>query len=569
MPLLSWKDVLHTVPTYLPKETSLLQALQSFAEKDCRLLFIQEHANKIVGYIDHDTLLKQIYAVQDLHKPIVWKEDFCEVSALAPIMYPQPYPVFLVLEDDGTIAGYATSQDIRIHLEQHQRRLHQSINEDLQNMHAQAGEQIIVVNQAGRIVHAAGSFLRDVWLLDQPQQLIGKDMARLEKEGVLRPNLAALCLFQKKRLSMIQEAKNGRKIWSIATPVLREQTVEKVMIVSRELPSEQETLPTACHSKCGAKEQPHQLVYRSTVMQRLVDELEHIAKVGSTVLFMGESGVGKEVFAKALHHFSDRREEPFIRVNCGAIPANLLESELFGYEKGAFTGADQRGKPGLFELAHRGTIFLDEIADLPYSMQVKLLRVLQEREIMRIGGVRTIPVDIRVVAATNQDIRALVKAQKFREDLYYRLYVIPIEIPPLRKRKADIVPLALHFLHEYNQVYQLDKKLSPEAFDLLQQYDWPGNVRELQNVMERSIVTARGELITAEQLWANLYSPITLESEKKPIVQEIIPLKEAVEEVESQLISLAMKKYGTAAKVAKILGVSPATVSRRMQKHLQ
>ncbi|WP_134687266.1 sigma-54 interaction domain-containing protein [Brevibacillus migulae] len=465
--MLLWKDVMHTMPTYLPKESSLLAALRSFTEQESRLLFIQDCSSKIVGYLDQEALLKQILAVQDLHQPIKWKEAFCVVSAFAPLSYPQPYDVFLARADDGGIVGYATSQDIRIRLEQQQHSRCPTIQEDLQEM----------------------------------------------------------------------------------------QT----------LPDEHEGLSS------DGTELPHQLVYRSAVMQQLVDELKHIAKVGSTVLLMGESGVGKEVFAKALHHFSDRREEPFIRVNCGAIPANLLESELFGYEKGAFTGADQKGKPGLFELANRGTIFLDEIADLPYSMQVKLLRVLQEREIMRIGGIRTIPVDIRVVAATNQDIRTLVRARKFREDLYYRLHVVPIEIPPLRKRKADIVPLAMHFLHQYNRAYRLGKKLSSEAFDVLQQYEWPGNVRELQNVMERSIVTARGEHITADQLWANLYGHAYQhqEAEKKAMVQEIIPLKEAVEQVESQLISLAMKKYGTAAKVAKILGVSPATVSRRMQKHLQ
>lgn len=187
------------------------------------------------------------------------------------------------------------------------------------------------------------------------------------------------------------------------------------------------------------------LIFRSQVMERLVDECRHIAKVDSTVLLSGESGVGKEVFAKAIHEYSHRHNEPFIRVNCGAIPETLMESELFGYEKGAFTGADQRGKPGLFELAHKGSIFLDEVTELPYNMQVKLLCVLQEREMMRVGGTRTISIDVRVIAATNQNIHELVRKNLFREDLYYRLNVIPIDIPPLRKRTLDIIPLSVHF----------------------------------------------------------------------------------------------------------------------------
>jgi len=291
--------------------------------------------------------------------------------------------------------------------------------------------------------------------------------------------------------------------------------------------------------------------------------------VDSTVLLVGESGVGKEVFAQAIHEFSQRKNEPFIRVNCGALPESLIESELFGYEKGAFTGADQKGKPGMFEMAHKGSIFLDEITELPYNMQVKLLRVLQEKEIMRVGGTRTIPVDVRIIVATNQNMKELVKNQKFREDLYYRLYVVPIDIPPLRKRIADIIPLAIHFLKEFNRMYGLEKSINRDALHMLEGYSWPGNVRELQNVIERLVVKTRADSIGTQDVIPNLFKEEPIVRENKAVVLDIMPLKEAAEEVENQLISLALKKYGTAARVAKILGVSPATVSRRMQRRLQ
>ncbi|MGE5701866.1 MAG: sigma 54-interacting transcriptional regulator [Clostridia bacterium] len=490
---------------------------------------------------------------------------------------------FSPLHEHGKIIGI-------VHIFSPRERLGEAVNElefvrklsdDLQAIYSSENEQIIVVNHSGKIVRIAGTFLREFWEVPTPDQLIDKDIFQLEKAGIFYPNIADLCMTQKKKLSMIQESKNGRMIWSVATPVFHGDKIEKVVILSRDITGIHVSRSdlTGTRKSRGhehdneevlIKQQHHKkLIYRSSIMGRLVDELKHIAKVDSTVLLVGESGVGKEVFAQALHDFSPRKNEPLIRVNCGAIPKNLLESELFGYEKGAFTGADQKGKLGMFELAHRGSIFLDEVTELPYNMQVKLLRVLQEREVMRVGGTQTIPVDVRVIVATNQNLKEMVKRQKFREDLYYRLHVIPIEIPPLRKRTADIVPLVIHFLKQFNQQYKLEKSLTREALTVLEGYSWPGNVRELQNMVERLAVTTRNDTICAQDVLPNLFEEDSLKSENKTMVFDIMPLKDAVEEVENQLISLALKKYGTASKVAKILGVSKATLSRRMQKLLQ
>jgi transcriptional regulator with PAS, ATPase and Fis domain len=255
-------------------------------------------------------------------------------------------------------------------------------------------------------------------------------------------------------------------------------------------------------------------------------------------------------------------------MNCGAIPENLLESELFGYEKGAFTGAVST-KKGLFELANNGTLFLDEITELPLHMQVKLLRALQEMEIVRVGGVKTISINVRVIATTNRDIQKMVREKKFREDLYYRINVIPIHIPPLRERKEDIVSLSLHFLQLINNSYNKEKSLSREALLLLESYQWPGNVRELQNVIERLAVTTRESTITQEDVLRILYNKGESDNESQVFVSDVLPLKNAVKELEGQLIKLAMQKYGTAAEAAKALKISPATISRRMNSLLK
>ncbi|MCP3166537.1 sigma-54-dependent transcriptional regulator [Myxococcus qinghaiensis] len=242
------------------------------------------------------------------------------------------------------------------------------------------------------------------------------------------------------------------------------------------------------------------IIGESPQMQDVYKVIDKVADTPSTVLITGESGTGKELIATALHGASSRRDKPFIKINCAAIPATLLESELFGYERGAFTGA-VTSKPGRFELADEGTLFLDEIGEIPVEMQVKLLRALQEGEFERVGGIKTTRVDVRLVAATNRDLQAEIEAGRFRKDLYYRLAVVPLTLPPLRERRSDILMLARHFVDKYNR--RLNKKIegiADEALALLQNYSWPGNIRELENLIERALLFADGPLITAKDL---------------------------------------------------------------------
>lgn len=306
------------------------------------------------------------------------------------------------------------------------------------------------------------------------------------------------------------------------------------------------------------------IVTASQEFARAVEVAERVAAFdGATVLILGESGTGKEVIADIIVQHSQRREAPFVKINCGAIPENLLESELFGYEKGAFTGADARGKAGLFEAANGGTIFLDEIGDMPYHLQVKLLRVLQQREITRVGSTTQIPLDVRVITATNRDLEQMVEEKTFREDLYYRLNVVTIAIPPLRDRREDIIPLASHFLNTFNKKYKTAKRIHPDVMYLLEDYAWPGNVRELENLIENLVIMSREDTIMRSDLPGKIFAG--RDKRESAMFSEIIPLKEAVEQVELDLIRRAMEKYGSARKAAAVLGVNASTVLRKLQ----
>jgi transcriptional regulator with PAS, ATPase and Fis domain len=310
------------------------------------------------------------------------------------------------------------------------------------------------------------------------------------------------------------------------------------------------------------------IVGQSQPMQELYRMIQRVARTDSTVLIMGESGTGKELIANALHFNSPRRDRPFVPINCGAIPEELMESELFGHERGAFTGA-LRERKGRFEVAHTGTVFLDEIGEMSPKLQVKLLRVLQERKIERVGSSRTIEVDVRVVAATNQDLEQAVAAGKFREDLYYRLNVIPCHVPPLRERDGDVALLIYYFLQQHCQKKDLPlKKISKAALNVLQVYDWPGNVRELQNVMERLVILTDGDEIQVDDLPPRMREIKLADSPPlMTIGHDGIDLKQTIDDLETHLILEALKKAGGVKnQAAKYLGLNRTTLIEKMKK---
>jgi Nif-specific regulatory protein len=304
------------------------------------------------------------------------------------------------------------------------------------------------------------------------------------------------------------------------------------------------------------------LIGNSGPMRRVFDQIAQVVGTGATVLIRGESGTGKELIAHALHHHSPRAGKPFVRVNCAALPETLVESELFGYERGAFTGAQARRK-GRFELADGGTIFLDEIGELSPSTQAKLLRVIQEREFERLGGSATLAVDVRLIAATNKNLEAALAEGSFREDLYYRLNVFTICVPPLRERKADILLLADHFLEKYARLHGRSiKRISTPAIDMLVSYHWPGNVRELENTMERAVLVAESDVIHGHHL-----SPILQTAEASGTVISA-SLAEAVGAFESNLIQDALKTTrGNRARAARLLGSTERIINYKIRRY--
>jgi two-component system response regulator HydG len=306
------------------------------------------------------------------------------------------------------------------------------------------------------------------------------------------------------------------------------------------------------------------IIGKSRKMRELFDTLSLVAPTDATILILGESGTGKELVANAIHHNSFRKSQPFIKISCSALPETLLESELFGHERGAFTGAIAR-REGRFQLAHRGTIFLDEVGEMSPTTQMKLLRVLQEKEFEPLGSVQTLKADVRVIAATNKDLTQEVKESRFREDLFYRLNVIPIHLPPLRERKEDIPDLANHFLSQYREKNKKEiKEFSPKALDLLIRYEWPGNIRELENCIERAVIVARGELIAPVDLPPSIQNLPAGKGDSEILFPAGISLQEA----EKALILKTLEDAGgNRSRAAEILGINRRTLQMKLKEY--
>lgn len=305
----------------------------------------------------------------------------------------------------------------------------------------------------------------------------------------------------------------------------------------------------------------------SEEMKQVIDIIRKVSYVDSTVLLLGKSGVGKSAIAKLIHKNSERASNRFISVNCGAIPSALMEAELFGYMHGSFTGGQKGGKEGLFEAAEGGTIFLDEISELPLNLQVKLLEVLQENSIRRIGATQSIPIDVRVIAATNSDLYELVEKKLFREDLYYRLNVVPLDIPPLHKRPEDIRELTAYFLKKYTRKHRVQKQIHPDVVCVFEKYEWPGNVRELENIVERLVVTVADPIIQQNHLPAAFQLPTGNSIVDMMNQSTFLPLKEAKKLFEKELILKAYDTFQNMYKVAEALEVDQSTISKKIKEY--
>jgi PAS domain S-box-containing protein len=389
-------------------------------------------------------------------------------------------------------------------------------------------------------------------------------------------SICSMVLSQNKEVSIMATLcikGRSKKILFAGKPYFDEQgSISHVLTVIREVTDLNKLEKKLEEAERKSKQYLNELIYlrlnqletdligQDPSMEKITHLIRNIAKTDATVLITGETGVGKEVVAREIYKKSRRNEKPYIKVNCAAIPDNLIESELFGYEKGAFTGAGNKEKLGYFEIANGGTILLDEIGEMPIKLQSKFLRVLQEKEITRIGGTKAIKLDIRVIASTNQNIEDQIKNGTFREDLYYRLNVIPIKIPPLRERKTDIALLAMEFLKKFTERYNKHKEFDGRALEVLGFYAWPGNVRELENIIERLVIVGDEALIEEKDI-INVLGKVDFHC--GAVDNEKNTLKAAVDKLEKDIIERALKKYGSSHKAAKALGVTQPTVLRK------
>lgn len=413
--------------------------------------------------------------------------------------------------------------------------------------------------------------------------LIGTSIYEMvDKYKLMKEPVTAEVLKSKKSLSKNIKYKTGRTLTLTGIPIFcKDGKIEKVIITGRDITKliklEAELKKVEYEKKIyitklkeleeylGANE----VICSSDKMRQALNVVIKAAKTDSSIFIWGESGVGKEVMAKLIHNTSLRKDRSFIAINCAAIPNELLESEFFGYEEGAFTGAKKQGKKGLFEQADGGTIFLDEIGELPLKMQSKLLRVIQEKGLMRVGGSKFIPIDVRYVSATNLTNEQLTDHKRFRQDLYFRLGVIPINIPPLRERREDVFPLVQHFLKHFNNKYNLNITISKSVMKHLYRYDWTGNVRELKNMIERLVVLAESNVINEKDF--EIVSKFGVHNDKKDTCEEILnnklmSLNQAYRILEKTMIRRALKEESNVVKAAELLGIAPSTIYRKIKK---
>jgi len=438
-----------------------------------------------------------------------------------------------------------------------------SLNDELNAIFESSYDGMVVCDASGKIIKANNAWMNMVDIKEIPDT-----EEALEKSGIAYPSAALLALKEKRRVTFLQECRNQRRYIATGNPIY-DKNNDIVGVVTNIRDIEELSRLKRNVLKKGRKAEAVYpgIITNSQEFGKVLELAAQAAKYKSTVLLLGETGVGKDVVARLIHYLSPVKDGPYVKVNCGAIPEKLLESEFFGYEYGAFTGAIKGGKSGFFEQAHKGTIFLDEIGDLPLSLQVKLLQVIQDKTVRRIGSPKNEEIDIRIIAATNGDLKKMADEGSFREDLYYRLNVISISIPPLRERKDDIIPLANHFLDAFNKQYSCSKVFAQDVAGILESYYWPGNVRELQNIIERMVVTSKDSEISSRDIPPYIDQIFKIHN-GQIIVNSIIPLKEAVTEVENQIICRAYKAYGNTYKIAEALGVNQSTIVRKL-KNLQ
>jgi PAS domain S-box-containing protein/TyrR family helix-turn-helix protein len=543
-------------------------------DSEARIKFMNKATEKLTGITIEEGIGKAIEEIiPSSSLPIVMATGICHylkkniVSNIEFLVSETP------ITNKGEIVGAVGIYQKKSEVESisHELKPLQTANDELSTIIDFSEDGIVIANGEG-IILKCNNASREILGITK-ENLIGLSVKWLVEHGYNAESVILKVIEQKKRVSIFQHLKNGREILHTGTPIFDEKgNVYRVVVNMRDLTElnylrvklkEAQNLSLKYYSELEqyrSEQLQRDFIFKSEAIEKVLQKAIRVARVDTTVLLLGESGAGKEEIAKIIHEASERVTNSCIKLNCAAIPPNLIEAELFGYEGGTFTGASKDGRPGLFEIADNGTLFLDEIGELPFSMQSKLLRFLQEREIYRVGGRKPIKLDVRIIAATNRNLEQMLIDGDFRQDLYYRLNVISIVVPPLRERKEDIPPLISHFLQKYNKKYNMDKKISPQLVESLINFDWPGNIRELENTIERMVVLSFKNLIDVDFL---------SDSEKISPTNELtnLNLRAVLEETEKKLITKVYQECKSTRKAAKLLGVDQSTIVKKLKKY--
>lgn len=435
-------------------------------------------------------------------------------------------------------------------------------------------DDVVISDGQGVIIWVSPSFEKTYGIASD--QVVGKTSQEMERQQVFSPAVASLVLKSKQKTTIVEQNRQGKMLIVTGIPIFNHSgQIDRVISYSvdaayfTELKKHHDHLENTLSLVSTELRELRQkqlerpgILSENPQMKNVLRLVKKVAAVDTNVLITGESGVGKNLIARLIHQSSSRKAGPFIEIDCGAIPGSLLESELFGYESGAFTGAQRSGKIGMIELAQNGTLFLDEISELPLNLQVKFLKLIQEKTLTRVGGTRPQKVDFRLIAATNRNLSMMTEAGQFREDLYYRLNVVSIGIPPLRERTEDILPLTQFFLDQANAEFKSQKTIANDALDLFSAYAWPGNIRQLKNIVESLVIITDETVIMPENL------PDYMKNLSQNHPHQESTLKTTLREKEREIVQQAYDQCPTSVGVAKALGISQPSASRKIKEYI-
>ncbi len=597
MDILALKQIMKTPPKALKADDNIERAIDFFFKTGVDLIPIYDEQDNFMGIVTPHDIINR-YAMNRKIKGRVEQfitADRCRIISLqeAAAEIDMDERITCIC-DDGKLVGIVRMEYLMDQLKWTNDILKQFEDrcEEYEVIFKNYYDSIYDIAADGTILMANPATKRTIGM--DPMGIIGRNIREMEKDKLYFPSIFDSVLTKRETITIVQNIEADRKAIVTGVPVFGENgSITRVIAATREISAlvdnlEKSTLikdMEALQWKLQEMEETAETYFseirklrkgnkekiriktQNSEMKRTIEMCEKVAITDSNVLILGESGTGKDMLANFIHNLSGRSEGPLIKINCGAIPESLLESELFGYEKGAFTGANKDGKVGLIELADGGTLFLNEVGEMPLNLQVELLQVIQDKKFMRVGGSKEVFIDIRIISATNKALDIAIKNGEFREDLYYRLNVVPIEIPALRDRREDIPGLSLNFLECANKKYKRNKTLSSHAMNMLINYDWPGNVRELENLIERLVVVSENDTIYPYDFPDNIrmIDPVYERSWIEKRQGET--LKDMVEDFEKEILKDTYMRYKSTIKLAEVLGVNQSTIARKMKKY--